>query len=142
MSEQEREDAREAVCREHGVVLVSIDPDDEPRNALRRLESALSRAAAQLAQNGKVPHARKQALMPLLSQARRRSGEFTTKLTVPERLGVYAEMWYDRQANLAAQGPEKAHGVAPRPRSAWAWRYTTNGSARARSLQSDQTATT
>ena len=43
VAEQEREDAREAVCREHGVVLISIDPDDEPRNALRRLESGLSR---------------------------------------------------------------------------------------------------
>ncbi len=113
LSEQEREDAREAVCREHGVILVSIDPDDEPRNALRRLESGLSRAAGQLAQNGKVPHARKQALMPLLSQARRRTGEFTTKLTVPERLGVYAEMWYDRQANLASQAPEARRSGPP-----------------------------
>lgn len=115
LSEQEREDAREAVCREHGVVLVSVDADDEPRNTLRRLESGLSRAAAQLAQNGKVPHARKQALMPLLSQARRRSGEFTTKLTVPEKLGIYAEMWYDRQANLAAQSPQAAQRKGPPP---------------------------
>ncbi len=115
LAEQEREDAREAVCREHGVVLVSVDPDDEPRNTLRRLESALARAAAQLAQNGKVPHARKQALMPLLSQARRRTGEFTTKLTVPEKLGVYAEMWYDRQANLAAQAPDSARRAGPPP---------------------------
>ncbi len=115
LSEQEREDAREAVCREHGVVLVSIDPDDEPRNALRRLESGLSRAAAQLAQNGRVPHSKKQLLMPLLSQARRRTGEFTTKLTVPEKLGIYAEMWYDRQANLAAQGPKEAGRNGPPP---------------------------
>jgi hypothetical protein len=115
VAEQEREDAREAVCREHGVVLVSIDPDDEPRNALRRLESGLARSAAQLAQNGKVPHARKQALMPLLSQARRRAGEFTTKLTVPEKLGIYAEMWYDRQANLAAQAPATGRRSGPPP---------------------------
>jgi hypothetical protein len=63
------------VCREHGIVLVSIDVDDEPLKTLRRLEQALSRATSQLAQNADVPHARKQALMPLLSQARRRSGE-------------------------------------------------------------------
>lgn len=115
LAEQEREDAREQVCREHGVVLVSVDPDDEPRNSLRRLESGLSRAAAQLAQNGNVPHVRKQALMPLLSQARRRTGEFTTKLTVPEKLGIYAEMWYDRQANLAAQAPDAARRSGPPP---------------------------
>jgi hypothetical protein len=113
--EQEREDARETVCREHGVVLVSIDPEDEPKNALRRIEMALSRATAQLAQNGEVPHARKQALMPLLSQARRRAGEFTTKLTMPERLGIYAEMWYERQANLASQAPENKKHAGPPP---------------------------
>jgi hypothetical protein len=113
--EQEREDAREAVCRQHGVVLVSIDADDEPKHALRRIEMALSRATAQLAQNAAVPHARKQALMPLLSQARRRAGEFTTKLTVPERLGVYAEMWYERQANLAAQTPANKKLAGPPP---------------------------
>lgn len=115
--EQEREDAREAVCREHGVVLVSVDVDGDPHDALRRLELALSRATAQLAQNAAVPHTRKQALMPLLSQARRRTGEFTTKLTVPERLNVYAEMWYERQANLSTQTPaavaRKASGPPP-----------------------------
>lgn len=115
LSEQEREEARDQVCREHGVVLVSVDPDDEPRNALRRLESGLSRAAAQLAQNSKVPQSRRQTLMPLLSQARKRTGEFTTKLTVPEKLGIYAEMWYDRQAMLAAQAPEAARRAGPRP---------------------------
>jgi hypothetical protein len=113
--EQEREDAREAVCREHRVILVNVDVDDEPLNTLRRLESALSRATAQLAQNTEVPQARKQALMPLLSQARRRAGEFTAKLTVPEKLNVYAEMWYERQANLSAQTPaaKKASGPPP-----------------------------
>jgi hypothetical protein len=112
---QEREDARETVCREHGVVLVSVDVDDDPLNTLRRLELALSRATAQLAQNSEVPHARKQALMPLLSQARRRTGEFTTKLTVVERLNVYAEMWYERQANLSAQTPASKKASGPPP---------------------------
>jgi hypothetical protein len=114
-AEQEREDAREAVCREHGVLLISVDADDEPHNTLRRLETTLSRATAQLAQNPAVPHPRKQALMPLLSQARRRAGEFTAKLTVPERLGIYAEMWYERQANLATQAPQamKRSGSPP-----------------------------
>jgi len=114
-AEQEREDARESVCREHGVVLVSVDVDDDPLNTLRRIERALSHATGQLAQNAAVPHARKQALMPLLSQARRRAGEFTTKLTVPERLNVYAEMWYERQANLSAQTPEAKKASGPPP---------------------------
>lgn len=113
--EQEREDAREAVCRKHGVILVSIDTGDEPRATLRRLESSLSRATAQLAQNPAVPQTRKQVLMPLLSQARRRAGEFTTKLTVPERLNVYAEMWYERQANLSAQAPSARKASGPPP---------------------------
>lgn len=109
--EAEREEARAAVCREHGVVLVSIRPDGEPRAALRDLEMGLARAASQLARNQNVPHAEKQKLMPLLSKARQRAGEFTTRLTVPEKLNIYAEMWWDRQAALAAQ-PSASQKVA------------------------------
>ncbi len=102
LAEGEREHSRADVCRAHGVVLISIDPDGEPRVALRSLEMGLARAAAQLAQNTAVPHAIKQKLMPQLSLARRRAGEFTAKLTPPEKLSIYAEMWWDRQANLSA----------------------------------------
>jgi hypothetical protein len=104
MTETAREDARAAVCREHGVVLVSIDPDEEPRTALRNLETGLSRAASQLALS-RISHGEKQRLMPMLSQARRRAGEFTTRLTSPEKLNLYAEMWWDRQAELSAKAP-------------------------------------
>ena len=106
-AEENREAARAAICRQHGVVLISIDPDGEPRTALRTLEMGLARAAAQLAQNTAVPHTRKQKLMPALSAARRRAGEFTTKLDPPQRLGLYAEMWWDRQATLTAQAPAR-----------------------------------
>jgi hypothetical protein len=108
LSEEAREQARATVCRAHGVVLVSIDPDGEPRVALRNLEMGLSRASSQLAQNASVPHTQKQKLMPRLGLARRRAGEFTTKLAVSEKLNIYAEMWWDRQANLTAQAPTKA----------------------------------
>ncbi len=40
MAEEAREQARAAVCRQHGVVLISIDPDGEPRAALRQIEMA------------------------------------------------------------------------------------------------------
>lgn len=113
-AEENREDARAAACRQHGVVLISIDPDGEPRTALRSLEMGLARAAAQLAQNRAVPHPRKQKLMPALSIARRRTGEFTTKLDPPQRLNLYAEMWWDRQATLAAQAPAKKPAAKPR----------------------------
>jgi hypothetical protein len=106
-SEARREQARAAVCKEHGVVLVSIDPDAEPRAGLRSLEMGLARASAQLAQSS-ATHAKKQALMPRLSEARRRAGEFTLRLKDPRILNLYAEMWRDRQADLAAQAPAKA----------------------------------
>ncbi len=115
MAEDAREQARAAICKAHGVVLVSIDPDGEPRTALRNIEMGLARASSQLAQSANVSQAHKQKLMPILGQARRRAGEFTTKLTVPERLSIYAEMWWDRQANLAAQAPAKAP-IRPAPR--------------------------
>lgn len=114
-SEAEREAARAAICRQHGVTLVSVDPDGEPHVALRGLESGLARATAALAQNSAVTHAQKQVLMPLLSQARRRTGEFTARLDPPERLKIYAEMWWDRQANLAAQAPAQRAAAQPQP---------------------------
>ena len=113
-SEEDRERARAAVCREHGVVLISIDPDGAPRAALRGLEMGLARAAAQLAQSS-APQTRKQQLMPLLGMARRRAGEFTTKLTDPRKLNLYAEMWWDRQTALAAAAPPKKRAAPPRP---------------------------
>lgn len=107
LAEDEREQTRAAVCRAHGVVLISIDPDGEPRTALRSIEMGLARASSQLAQSAETPHAEKQKLMPLLSLARRRAGEFAARLTVPEKLNIYAEMWWDRQAILAAQAPAR-----------------------------------
>jgi hypothetical protein len=112
-SETRREDARAAVCREHGVVLVSIDPETDPRSVVRNLEMGLSRASSQLAQS-QTPHARKQQLMPRISEARRRAGEFTTKITVPEKLNLYADMWRDREASLAAQKPQTARSASRR----------------------------
>lgn len=105
LAEASREEARAAVCKAHGVVLISIDPDGDPRTMLRNIETGLAHASSQLARNATMTHAQKQKLMPLLSQARRRAGEFTTKLTVPEKLNIYAEMWWDRQANLTAAAP-------------------------------------
>ncbi len=112
--EARREEARAAVCREHGVILVSIELNGEPRVAIRALEAGLSRASSQLAQS-KQPHSVKQKLMPRISEARRRAGEFTTRLTGPERLNLYAEMWRDREASLAAQAPKQITPVAYRP---------------------------
>lgn len=114
-AEANREEARAAVCRQHGVVLISLDPDGEPRTALRNLETGLARAAAQLAQHKATPHAVKQKLMPALSAARRRAGEFILKLDPPSKLNLYAEMWWDRQANLAAQAPVKKSAAKPQP---------------------------
>ena len=112
--EAAREAARAAVCRAHGVTLISIDPDGEPRTALRALEMGLARASSQMAQRRDVSQAQKQKLMPLLSQARQRAGELTTKLTVPEKLNLYAEMWHDRQANLATVAPVQKPLAPPR----------------------------
>lgn len=115
LAEEEREAARAAVCREHGVVLISIDPDGEPRTAIRALESGLSRAASGLAQDPKAPLAKKQALMPKLNKARQLAGEFTAKLNPAGKLNIYAEMWWDRQATLTAAAPVKKTAGRPQP---------------------------
>ncbi len=105
--EVRREEARAAVCREHGIVLISIDPDGDPRAVVRSLEMGLARASSQVAQ-GSLAHPHKQQLMPRISSARRAAGEFTTKLPVPERLNMYAEMWRERESALAGQAPRSA----------------------------------
>jgi hypothetical protein len=106
-AEEDREATRAAVCRAHGVTLISIDPDGELREALRSLELGLAQAAAQLARRA-MPSAQKQKLTPLLGQARRQAGELTVRLTSPESLLSYAELWWDRQARLAAPAPAQA----------------------------------
>ncbi len=112
-SEEDREEARASVCRQNGVVLISIAPDDDPRTELRKLELGLARSTSQMAQ-AQTPQSAKLQLMPLLSGARRRAGEFTTKLVAPERLNLYAEMWRDREATLVAAEPVKPR-VGPLP---------------------------
>ncbi|HEX9115607.1 MAG TPA: hypothetical protein VGA61_06030 [Anaerolineae bacterium] len=112
-----REDNREEVCREHGIVLLSIDPDGDPREALRHVETGLARATARLAM-GKMPQVQKQRLMPLLSTARQRTGDFSQRLTSPEAVLGYAELWWDRQAALAAN-------AQPTPVSRPAFQYRT-----------------
>jgi hypothetical protein len=112
-SEAQREENRVAVCRQHGVTLISIDPDGEPRTGLRDLEMGLARASAQVAQSA-ITHERKQTLMPRLSEARRRAGEFTLRLKDPRALNLYAEMWRDRQADLATQTPARTAPGRPR----------------------------
>jgi hypothetical protein len=113
-AEAQREEARSAVCREHGVILVSIELDGEPRAGIRGLETGLARASSLFARS-QQSQARKQQLMPRISEARRRAGEFTTRLTVPERLNLYAEMWRDREASLAAEAPKEVIPIAYRP---------------------------
>jgi hypothetical protein len=112
-SDAKREQARAAACRQHGVVLISIDADGEPRAGLRDLEMGLARASAQLAQSS-ASHEAKLVLMPSLSEARRRAGEFTAKLLGPADLDRYAEMWWDRQADLATQAPAGTSPIRPR----------------------------
>jgi hypothetical protein len=112
-SEAQREQARAAVCRQHGVTLINIDPDGEPRTGLRDLEMGLARASAQVAQSA-ITHEGKQALMPRLSEARRHAGEFTLRLKDPRALNLYAEMWRDRQADLATQTPARTPPARPR----------------------------
>lgn len=136
VAEENREDAREAVCRGHGVLLLSIDPDGEPRAVLRELEMGLARASAQVARSGMLA-AQKQKLMPLLGKARQVAGEFTVKLTVPERLNMYAEMWWDRQAALATQAPAKPAARARRYEVGMAVEHTRFGLGQVTAIETD-----
>ena len=88
------------------------------------METGLARATSRLAL-GKASPASKQHGMRALSQARLRAGEFTTRLTRPEALRTYAELWWDREAALVADASKSVTPPAlPAADLASARRYT------------------
>ena len=104
-----RDELRAALCRQQGVTLLAIDPDDaDPRATLKEIAKALSRAARTLAQSTRAD-AEKAEWMPKLAAARRRCEELLGRIRGPEDLDLYADLWRDREAAAIA----KAQPVAP-----------------------------
>ena len=112
--EENRDAVREWLCRRQGVTLVRIDPEHpDPRQQIGYLRAALSRTSRILAQSD-MPLEYKQGLAPCIAEARRRCDEIARRLTRPEDLQMFAELWQDREYRaLAASTAEPARPSAP-----------------------------
>lgn len=102
----QRDQTREALCRQHGVELFLLDADHpHPGEQFQRLRTILSRLSRTLAQ-GDRPNRDKQALMPRLAEARSRLDEVARRVKSPDNLALFAELWRDREtAAIVAARP-------------------------------------
>jgi hypothetical protein len=109
--QQLRDNARAQQCREHGVNLVVMEAiTGDPRSILGSLRMALSDASRRLA-NSDRRHNEKAELIERVSQARMRLESIARNMRTSANLGLYAELWQDRQYAEALPDPEP--GNAP-----------------------------
>jgi hypothetical protein len=108
---EQRDQTRAELCRQHGVELLLIDPDEEAVKQLDSLIRILSRASRTLAQ-GDQPSLHKLRWMPVLSHAREIAAELRSLLAKnpTQMINNLAEAWRDRETGLSAD----AH-IAPPP---------------------------
>lgn len=95
--QQQRDQARMQLCREHGIRLVQIDVlGSEPASVFQELRAALSDITRRIAQSQSAQQ-RKVALIERVSAARSRLEEIGRRVRRPQDLRVYADLWHDRQ---------------------------------------------
>lgn len=99
---EQRDQTREELCRQNGVELVLIDPDDDALKQVDTLLRILSRASRLLATSQR-PASEKDKLMPKLSEARNRANDLRARLAKnPEQmLANLAEAWRDRESGFS-----------------------------------------
>ncbi len=99
LEEQQRDQTRAEMCRQHDVQLFLIDPAEEMVKQLDLLTRLLSRASRTLAQSGR-PDRDKARWMPQLAEARERASDLRSRIDkAPEQMAAnLAESWRDREA--------------------------------------------
>ena len=117
METEQRDQTREELCRQNGVELVLIEPEDEAPKQLDTLLRTLSRASRLLAQS-KRPTKEIEKLMPLLSEARSRGSELRVRIAKnPEQvLASLSEGWRDREAGLVTSLAAPAPAAPQKPK--------------------------
>lgn len=115
MENEQRDDTREDLCRQHGVELVRIDihEEDVPKT-LDALVRALSRAGRTIQQKPLKP-AESARWMETVAAARSRAGELRGLIARnPEQmLSNLSDAWRDRELGLATPSPETRAVVQP-----------------------------
>jgi len=105
--ERRRDEARRAVCEEHGISLAILELSTREFAAIfAELETALSRATRRLAKDDARPPSERAALLERLRRARSQVAQFRRQLKTDRDLSPYAELWQDRQYRAATPAEE------------------------------------
>ncbi len=113
LAEQSREAIRRAVCREHGVLLVTIDlSTTEPRRELDKLHTALSTLTRRAAHADVAPEVKWQRV-EALAEARRRLQDIRARVRHPKDLEIFADKWRDRETVAL----RRARASQPQPKA-------------------------
>lgn len=108
---EQRDQTRAELCRQNGVQLVTVDPDEDFVKQVDGLLSTLARASRTLAQS-KQPDKFKAQWMPLLASARDRAEKVRSSIVKnPEQaMANLADSWRDREAGIAIELNKAANG--------------------------------
>jgi hypothetical protein len=100
---EQRDQTRAELCRQHGVQLLLIDPEEEGVKQIDTLIRMLSRTSRTLAQSDQ-PALYKLKWMPALSSARETAAELRSLMAKnpTQMMNNLADAWRDREAGLCA----------------------------------------
>jgi hypothetical protein len=89
-----RFNARMEVCWQHGIQLIIVDPVyGKPAQVFQQVDTALSRVAAA------QPNVSQETAQKI-RHSRSKAADFSRKISSPEQLGLYADLWSDRQYQI------------------------------------------
>lgn len=113
---EQRDQTRAELCRQNGVQLATIDPNEDIVKQMDGLLSIMARASRSLAQSGQ-PDSHKLQWMPALAAARDRAEKLRAAIARnPEQMiANLADSWREREAGTALElsgAPGKTTGAA------------------------------
>jgi hypothetical protein len=112
---EQRDQTRAELCRQNGVQLATIDPNEDVVKQMDSLLSIMARASRLLAQSSR-PDSYKMQWMPALASARDRAEKVRSALAKnPEQMVAnLADSWREREAGVALELSTAATAVNPK----------------------------
>jgi len=123
LEDEQRDQTRVELCKEHGVQLAVVDPADDPVKQMDGLLTVLSRASRVVAQGDKEKAAKKKAMNDLAKVIKETTRIRANLAQMPEQtLATLAESWRDREAGIATKLQEASAQTQTKVESAKAAR--------------------
>jgi hypothetical protein len=112
---EQRDQTRAELCRQNGVQLATIDPNEDIVKQMDSLLSIMARASRLLAQSSR-PDSYKMQWMPALASARDQAEKVRSALAKnPEQMVAnLADSWREREAGVALELSTAANAVNPK----------------------------